>query len=165
MTTWGRLEMLPDLLGLRRRWIAARARRRQEREWRIEWASRDAIFFAAIAAQASEAMIWVALFAIAGAGVAIRHSWLQHFPPAMETCGTDLEFLINTFPLSQALPKIFAGTGSCSKVDWTFLGLSIPEWALAWYAIFAVAALWTAFRNKNAAEAAALQGSECRLSS
>jgi len=107
----------------------------------------------------------VALFAIAGAGVAIRHSWLQHFPPAMETCGTDLEFLINTFPLSQALPKIFAGTGSCSKVDWTFLGLSIPEWALAWYAIFAVAALWTAFRNKNAAEAAALQGSERRLSS
>src|SRR5437667_8187987 len=68
MTTWGRLEILPDLLGLRRRWIAARARRRQEREWRIEWASRDAIFFAAIAAQASEAMIWVALFAIAACG-------------------------------------------------------------------------------------------------
>jgi disulfide bond formation protein DsbB len=89
----------------------------------------------------------VALFAVAGGGVAIRHSWLQHFPPARETCGTDLEFLLNTFPLSQALPKIFAGTGSCSKVDWKFLGLSIPEWALAWYVIFAVAALWIAFRK------------------
>ena len=105
----------------------------------------------------------VALFAIAGAGVAMRHSWLQHFPPAMETCGTDLEFLINTFPLSQALPKIFAGTGSCSKVDWTFLGLSIPEWALVWYAIFTIAALWAAFANKNAAESAALQASERNL--
>src|SRR5438552_2257506 len=69
----------------------------------------------------------IVLVAIAGGGVSLRHSWLQHFPPATESCGTDLEFLVNTFPLSQALPKIFAGTGSCSKIDWTMLGLSIPE--------------------------------------
>ncbi len=87
----------------------------------------------------------VALLAVAGGGVAIRHSWLQHFPPAKETCGADLDFLIDTFPLSQALPKIFAGTGSCSKVDWKLLGLSIPEWALVWYVIFAAVAIWIAF--------------------
>jgi disulfide bond formation protein DsbB len=91
----------------------------------------------------------IVLFAIAGGGVAIRHSYLQHFPPAMETCGTDLEFLLNTFSLSEAFPKIFAGTGSCSKVDWKFLGLSIPEWALVWFVIFAVAALWMAFFRKK----------------
>jgi protein dithiol:quinone oxidoreductase len=90
----------------------------------------------------------IALFAIAGAGVAIRHSWLQHYPPATETCGTDLEFLLNTFPLSQALPKIFAGGGSCSKVDWTMLALSIPEWALVWYVIFAALAVWIAYLRK-----------------
>ena len=90
----------------------------------------------------------VALFAIVGAGVAIRHSYLQHFPPKMESCGTDLEFLVNTFPISQALPKIFAGTGSCSKVDWTLLGLSIPEWALMWFAIFLAVSLWVAFRRE-----------------
>jgi disulfide bond formation protein DsbB len=90
----------------------------------------------------------IALFAIAGAGVAIRHSWLQHYPPATETCGTDLEFLLNTFPLSQALPKIFAGSGSCSKVDWTMLALSIPEWALVWYVIFAALAVWVAFLRR-----------------
>ena len=90
----------------------------------------------------------IALFAIAGAGVAIRHSWLQHYPPATETCGTDLEFLLNTFPLSQALPKIFAGSGSCSKVDWTMLALSIPEWALVWYVIFAALAVWIAYLRK-----------------
>jgi disulfide bond formation protein DsbB len=89
----------------------------------------------------------IVLFALAGAGVAIRHSYLQHFPPLKETCGSDLEFLLNTFPLSQSLPKIFAGTGSCSKVDWTFVGLSIPEWALVWYLIFAGAALWAALRK------------------
>ena len=89
----------------------------------------------------------IALFAVAGIGVSMRHSYLQHFPPAMESCGTDLEFLLNTLPLTQALPKIFAGTGSCSKVDWKMLGLSIPEWALVWFVIFGAAALWVAFRK------------------
>ena len=90
----------------------------------------------------------VTLLSIAGGGVAIRHSYLQHFPPKIEACGTDLEFLVNTFPISQALPKIFAGTGSCSKVDWTLLGLSIPEWAIVWFAIFIAATLWAAFLRK-----------------
>ena len=87
----------------------------------------------------------VTVLALAGIGVSARHSYLQHFPPQIESCGTDLEFLLNAFPLSQALPKIFAGTGSCSKVAWKFLGLSIPEWAGIWFLIFAVLAIWIAF--------------------
>ena len=90
----------------------------------------------------------VIVFALAGIGVSIRHSYLQRFPPARETCGTDLEFLLNTFSLTEAFPKIFAGTGSCSKVDWKLLGLSIPEWALVWFAIFAVTVAWLAFVRK-----------------
>jgi protein dithiol:quinone oxidoreductase len=89
----------------------------------------------------------VALFAVTGVGISIRHSYLQHFPPAVETCGADLEFLLNTQPLAQALPKIFAGTGSCSEVAWRFLGLSIPEWALVWFVILGSAALWSAWRR------------------
>jgi disulfide bond formation protein DsbB len=88
------------------------------------------------------------LVAIAGGGVAIRHSYIQHFPPKVESCGTDLEFLVGNFPLSQALPKIFAGSGSCSAVDWKMMGLSIPEWALVWFLIFAVASAWIAFFRK-----------------
>src|SRR6476469_1442459 len=82
----------------------------------------------------------VALFSLAGGGIAARHSYLQHFPPKVETCGSDLDFLLGNFPLTQALPKIFAGTGSCSRVDWRFLGLSIPEWTIVWFAIFIAAA-------------------------
>ena len=89
----------------------------------------------------------IALFAIVGIGISMRHSYLQHFPPATESCGGDLEMLVNTLPLTQALPRIFAGTGSCSAVDWKMLGLSIPEWALVWFAIFGIAALWAAFRK------------------
>ena len=100
----------------------------------------------------------VVLLAIAGGGVSARHSYLQHFPPKFESCGTDLDFLINTFPLSQALPKIFAGTGSCSKIDWRMLGLTIPEWALVWFLAIAIAAAWVAFfANKNAARGAAFR--------
>jgi disulfide bond formation protein DsbB len=91
----------------------------------------------------------VIVFAIAGAGVALRHSYLQHFPPLRETCGTDLDFLLNTFSLPEAFPKIFAGTGSCSKVEWKFLGLSIPEWSLVWFAIFAVVAARIGFFRKT----------------
>ena len=89
----------------------------------------------------------IAFFALVGIGVSIRHSYLQHFPPKIESCGTDLDFLLNTLPLSQALPRIFAGTGSCSAADWKFVGLSIPEWALVWFVAFGAAALWAAFRR------------------
>ena len=93
----------------------------------------------------------IALLAVVGIGVSARHSWLQHFPPKVESCGTDLEFLLNAFPLSQALPKIFAGTGSCSAAHWKFLGLSIPEWAGVWFLLFAVLAVWVAFfRDRRA---------------
>src|SRR5204862_1327149 len=54
MTDWGRVEFLPG-------WAGARIRRRQAREARIEWASRDGIFFAALVATAHEAWFLVLL--------------------------------------------------------------------------------------------------------
>src|SRR4051794_31920586 len=39
----------------------------------------------------------IVLFAIVGGGVAMRHSYLQHFPPKVETCGADLGFLMGNF--------------------------------------------------------------------
>ena len=92
----------------------------------------------------------VVLLAIGGAGTAMRHSYLQRFPEEMLSCGADLEFLVNNFPLAQAFPKIFAGTGECAKVQWRLLGLSIPEWALVWFVLFAVLALWLAIRKAGA---------------
>ena len=87
----------------------------------------------------------VVVFALAGGAVAVRHSYVQHFPPQVETCGTDLEGIINTLPLGEAFPKIFQGTGSCSAVTWKLLGLSIPEWGIAWFLVFAALATWLGF--------------------
>src|SRR2546422_8553337 len=60
MIDWGRFEFLPG-------WAEARIRRRQAREWRIQWASRDAIFFAAIVAGAYEAWFLVVVATVASA--------------------------------------------------------------------------------------------------
>lgn len=89
----------------------------------------------------------LAAFALLGAGTAARHSYLQRFPEPTTSCGADLQFLVNNMPLAQALPRIFAGTGECAKVDWRFLGLSIPEWAFVWFVVFLAAALWAAWRR------------------
>lgn len=80
------------------------------------------------------------LAALAGGGVAARQSWLQHNPPKMVECGPDLGFMFGSFSLGDALPMLFKGTGDCAKVLWRFLGLSIPEWALVFYTLIAIAA-------------------------
>jgi disulfide bond formation protein DsbB len=72
----------------------------------------------------------VALTALAGGGVAARQTWLIHNPPAIADCGPGLEYMVDEFPLGEALPMIFRGSGDCASVTWTWLGLSIPEWAL-----------------------------------
>ncbi|GAB4167120.1 MAG: disulfide bond formation protein B [Rhodocyclaceae bacterium] len=82
------------------------------------------------------------LSAAAGGGVAIRQIWLQHNPPRTLSCGADLEYMMESFPLSQLLPMIFRGSGDCAEVKWAFLGLSIPEWAAACFAGICAIGLW-----------------------
>jgi protein dithiol:quinone oxidoreductase len=64
-----------------------------------------------------------------GAFVAARQSFLQWYPPETASCGRDLYGMIETFPLKRAIPMIFKGSGDCTKIDWTFLGLSIANWS------------------------------------
>ena len=73
-----------------------------------------------------------------GAFVAARQSWLQWYPPEIASCGRDFYGMIETFPLKRAIPMIFRGSGDCTKVDWTFLGLSIANWSFAWFVLFAL---------------------------
>lgn len=88
------------------------------------------------------------LFAAGGAAVASRQVWLQHLPPdKVPQCGPDLAFMLENFPLSRTLKTLVSGTGECAAVDWTFLGLSIAEWSLAWFAALGGYALWLAMRG------------------
>lgn len=71
----------------------------------------------------------MALLSLTGAGVAARQSWLQWFPPEVTACGRDLFGMIESFPLRRVIPMLFRGSGDCSAVDWTFLGLTIANWS------------------------------------
>ena len=87
-----------------------------------------------------------ALFAAGGFAVAARQVWLQHLPPdRVPQCGPDLYFMLENFPLSRTLKTLVSGTGECAVVDWTFLGFSIAEWSLGWFAVLFFYALWLAF--------------------
>ena len=81
------------------------------------------------------------IMAATGGGVAIRHVYLEHYPPKIFDCGADFGFMLESFPLTQVLPMIFRGTGDCTKVPWRFLGLSIAEWSLICFALLIVAAV------------------------
>lgn len=91
----------------------------------------------------------IALIAVAGGSISTWQTWLQHNPPKVADCGPGLDFMLESFPLSEALPMIFRGGGDCSKVDWTFLGLSIAEWALACFVTIVLVSLILVFRRQQ----------------
>lgn len=76
-----------------------------------------------------------------GAFVAARQSWLQWFPPEVSACGRDFYGMIENFPLQRVIPMIFKGSGDCSKIDWTFLGLSIANWSFLSFSVISLIAL------------------------
>jgi disulfide bond formation protein DsbB len=83
------------------------------------------------------------IVAFTGATVAIRHWWIQaHKAEMIVDCGVDFDYMFDNFPLKKALTLVFRGTGDCAAIDWTFLGLSIPQLALiAFLSIAAYAVL------------------------
>ena len=82
-----------------------------------------------------------------GAFVAARQSFLQWYPPQEASCGRDLYGMIETFPIKRAIPMIFKGSGDCTKIDWTFLGLSIANWSFVCFAGVALIGLLLIFRQ------------------
>ena len=74
-----------------------------------------------------------------GAGVAARHVWVQSLPPdVMSSCGPPLSFLAETMGPLEVFRTVLTGTANCGDIDWTFLGLTMPMWCLAWFVLLAV---------------------------
>jgi protein dithiol:quinone oxidoreductase len=89
-----------------------------------------------------------ALFAFAGVLAASRQVWLQHLPKdQVPACGPDFNYIIETFPLLEAVQIMIRGNGNCAEVDWAFLGLSIAGWSLLWFLFFVAVHLWQAVRR------------------
>ncbi|MDD5330507.1 MAG: disulfide bond formation protein B [Sulfuricella sp.] len=90
----------------------------------------------------------LAFLSLAGGGVAAWQVHLQHLPPGqVPECGPGLDYMIEVLPLSKILPLIFKGSGECAEVTWTFLNLSIAQWALGWFALFVLAGVVAVVRR------------------
>lgn len=89
------------------------------------------------------------LFSVFGAFTAARQSWLQWNPPEFATCGRDFYGMIENYPISRSLPMIFRGSGDCTAIDWTFLGLSIANWSFLAFAAFSIVLLLALFKAKR----------------
>jgi disulfide bond formation protein DsbB len=90
----------------------------------------------------------VAMAAAAGAAVAGWHIWLQHLPPdEVPACGPGFDYIIDSFPLSEALKLIFSGSGECAAIDWSFLGLSMPACVVIGVVIIGSFGVWANIRK------------------
>ena len=83
------------------------------------------------------------LTALGGASVAIRHWYLQANKESMiADCGVGFDYMFENFPLEKALKLVFRGTGDCAAIDWTFLGLTLPQLGLIAFSAFAMYAVY-----------------------
>ncbi len=89
------------------------------------------------------------IFALVGAGIAGRQIWLQSLPEdQVPACGPGIDYMLEVFPLLEVIEMSIRGTGDCAKVQWTFLNLSIPGWALIAFISIVVTSLIIIFKKR-----------------
>ena len=91
------------------------------------------------------------LLAALGAGIALRHLWVEHQPPdPFAGCAPSWNYMVDHFPLSHILQLALTGTADCAQVSWTFLGLSMPAWSLMAFVLLGTGLCWSAWRTPKA---------------
>lgn len=86
--------------------------------------------------------------AIVGASIAGWHVRLQNLPAdEVPGCGPGLDYIMDNFPLQDALGLIFKGSGECAEVAWRLLGLSMPVWVLMGLLGLGAVGVWNLLRS------------------
>lgn len=87
------------------------------------------------------------LAALGGIGVGAKHLYVLAHPGL--SCGIDpMETLLNKIPTATFLPWVFQADGLCENATEGLFGLSIPQWAVVWFGLFALVSLWTLLRRR-----------------
>ncbi len=81
-------------------------------------------------------------FALTGAIIAARHSWLIRYPESFECGISPEEAFLNSLPISEWWPGMFEANGDCTDVDWEFLSLTIPDWSLVAFVTLGIIAIY-----------------------
>ena len=112
------------------------------------WETRSATLLLLAAAAALAAIACAA--SLTGGGIAIRHLWVKAHPEV--SCGIDpLETSLNKIFIARWLPSLFQADGLCTTEYDPILGLSIPQWALVWFTVFALVTAAIALRKRRSA--------------
>jgi protein dithiol:quinone oxidoreductase len=120
---------------------------------RVTVAALGVVFvFAALASRpGTRGAVFAGLIALAGLATiatAGRHVWIQMQPEgAVPACGADLAFMLDLFPLTEVILKVFKAGGECAKIDWSFLGLSMPAWVLVFALVLTAGGIWINLRK------------------
>lgn len=93
----------------------------------------------------------VTLTAGAGAGVAIRHLYIQSLPyEEVQNCGQTVQMLLEQMPYFKALLKMLEGSAECWGQE-PVLGLPLPAWTLMFFSamiIFVWGLVFLSSKNK-----------------
>ena len=75
----------------------------------------------------------------AGLFFALRQLWLLSLPgDQIPACLPGLAILIHYFPWQDTVHALFWGSGDCTKIKWTLLGLSLPMWSMLYFLFIGV---------------------------
>lgn len=92
----------------------------------------------------------VMLFSVLGLGIAGRQVWLQNLPAdQVPECGPDLEFMLNSFPITEVIQSVLQGSGECAEVQWQFLWLSMPAWMVVVFAVMLLISIKLLFTRER----------------
>lgn len=89
------------------------------------------------------------LVSLGGAITAGRQLWLQSLPAdKVPECGPGLDYMMEVYPFTEMILAVFKGSGDCAKVQWTFLGLSIPAWSFVCFCVACILCLTVLLKKR-----------------
>ena len=87
----------------------------------------------------------LAFFAsMVGMGIAGRHVYIQNLPEDQvpPNCGAGLDYMLDVFGPLEAVRMVLTSAGECADINWQFMGLSMPGWALVWFMFLGALAVY-----------------------
>ncbi|CAN5240676.1 disulfide bond formation protein B [soil metagenome] len=89
------------------------------------------------------------LLSLAGVAISGWQVWLQHLPPdKAPACGASLDYMLHNLPFYEMVQLVLKGTADCARVNWSFLGISMAQMAVAVFILLALIAATHIIRKK-----------------
>jgi disulfide bond formation protein DsbB len=76
---------------------------------------------------------------LTGIATTARHLWILHLPKELApACTPGIDYLMETFPVTEVFMIILKGSGECAQFNDAWLGVSLPAWTMAGFIVLAI---------------------------